>query len=43
MLLCLLMKMMNVAEFDDEHDEAEMNVNVFSIRFNRIDLIDERR
>jgi len=29
MLLDLLMKMMNVAGFDDEHDEGEMNVNVF--------------
>jgi len=34
--------MMNVVEFGDEHDEGEMNVNVFSTRFNRLDLIDKR-
>jgi hypothetical protein len=37
------MKMMNVVGFDDEHDEGEMNVNVFSTRFNIMDLIDGRR
>jgi len=43
MLLGLLMKMMNVVGFDDEHDEGEMSVIVFSTKFNGMDLIDGQR
>ena len=37
------LKVMNVSGFDDEHDEGEMNVNIFFRRFNGMDLSGGRR